>query len=100
MAWHASAKKSLRKETKRNLENKAKISRVRTLVKKVRTALAENTDAAVTLQNAQSALAKIGAKGIVHKRTAARKVSRLMKAANKKAASSAVESAAAPSAKK
>ncbi len=62
---------------------------LKTSTKKVRTAVAEgDAEAAVTHQRETArALDKAASRGIVHKRTAARRKSRLAKAANKVGAS-------------
>lgn len=81
MATHPSAEKRARQNDKRRARNHAKKAAVRGLVKKVRVAL-ETKDpkaAAAALAPAISALAKSVSKGIAHKRTAARKISRLTK---------------------
>ena len=74
MAWHASAIKRLRRDKRKQLENKSKIATVRTCVKKAREE--KSPDAII---EAQSALARAASKGLLHKNTAARKIGRLMK---------------------
>lgn len=73
----ASPAKRLRRDTKKRLANKSAISRLRTLIKKVD----QSQGDAESLQAAQKALAMAASKGIIHKNTAARKTSRLMKKA-------------------
>ncbi len=89
MANHKSALKRHRQSIRRRARNASVKSRVRTEVKKVRVSLDAKDGAAVkaALATAVPALDKAASKGILHKRTAARKVSRLMKAAHKVAAS-------------
>ena len=60
-------------------------SKVKTLVKKVEVAVAENdkATAAAALAEAVVAIDKAAAKGVYHKNTAARKISRITKAVNK-----------------
>ncbi|MCC6809162.1 MAG: 30S ribosomal protein S20 [Deltaproteobacteria bacterium] len=79
MANHPSAVKRARQNEKRRARNHARKTAVRTLVKKVRAALeAKDLKAAeAALPEAISALAKNVTKGVAHKRTAARKISRL-----------------------
>jgi small subunit ribosomal protein S20 len=79
MALTASAKKRVRRSARRNEINKSRISRTRTSVKKVEVAIAAGDAAAAkkALQAAQPELARSAAKGLVHKKTAARKMSRL-----------------------
>lgn len=80
-----SAKKRILVIETKTLRNKMVKSRVKTLVKKVDTAIAASDKAAATaaLKDATVAIDKAAAKGIFHKNTAARKVSRLAKAVNK-----------------
>ncbi len=69
---------------KETLHNKAIKSNLKTVVKKADAAIAENAadkDAAVKV--AVSAIAKAQSKGVLHKNTAARKISRMAKRANK-----------------
>ncbi|MBR0552079.1 30S ribosomal protein S20 [Stakelama marina] len=81
MANTPQAKKRIRRNTRRAEINGARISRIRTQVKKVETALAagDKTAAADALKAAQPELARGVAKGVLHKNTAARKFSRLTK---------------------
>ncbi len=85
MANIKSAKKRILVIETKTLRNKMVKSRVKTLVKKVDTAIAASDKAAATaaLKDATVAIDKAAAKGIFHKNTAARKVSRLAKAVNK-----------------
>ncbi len=81
MANTPQAKKRIRRNNKRAEINGARMSRIRTFVKKVETACTEgNKDgAAAALKDAQPELARGVAKGVLHKNTAARKMSRLSK---------------------
>ncbi len=64
--------------------NKAIKSNLKTVVKKADAAISAGAaDKDAKLKSAVSALDKAAAKGVVHKNTAARKASRLAKAANK-----------------
>jgi small subunit ribosomal protein S20 len=76
-----SAKRAERVTLRRTEVNKARRSRMRTMVRSVEEALeAGNTEAAAAaLKLAEPELMRSAGKGIVHKRTAARKVSRLTK---------------------
>jgi small subunit ribosomal protein S20 len=67
--------KRLRQTVKRTLRNRAVKSRVKTLTKKARA-----TRDPEALRAAVKAIDKAAAKGILHRNTAARKKSRLMKA--------------------
>ena len=80
-----SAKKRILVSEKRAAKNKAVRSKVQTAIKKVDAAIAANDKAAaqVALKNAVSELDKAMRKGIYHKNTCARKVSRLTVAVNK-----------------
>lgn len=79
MANTKSAQKMVRKLTKRTEINGARRSRMRTYVRKVEEAIrAGDQDAArEALKSAQPEIMRASQKGIMHKNTAARKVSRL-----------------------
>lgn len=85
MANIKSAKKRISVIETKTLRNKMIKSKVKTLVKKVDTAVAANDKAAAgaALSEAVVAIDKAAAKGVYHKNTAARKVSRITKAVNK-----------------
>jgi small subunit ribosomal protein S20 len=79
MANTPGAKKSIRKIARRTEVNKARRSRVRTYLRKFEEAMSGG-DAKVAAQAfvlAQSELMRAVRKGVVHKNTGARKVSRL-----------------------
>lgn len=75
-----SALKRARQTPKRTAVNTMRLSRVRTAVRAVEAAIAagEKTKAEAALRVAEPELARGGAKGALHRRTAARKVSRLV----------------------
>jgi small subunit ribosomal protein S20 len=79
MANTASARKRIRQTRKRTLVNHARKSRMRTFTKKVETAIASGNkqEAVVALKAAQPELQRAAGKGVVHKNTIARKLSRL-----------------------
>lgn len=79
MANTPQSKKRARQTERRTEVNKARRSRIRTFLKKVEVALAGgNAEAAqVALQTAQPELMRGVSKGVVHKNTASRKMSRL-----------------------
>ncbi|MDP4892854.1 30S ribosomal protein S20 [Cypionkella sp.] len=79
MANTAQSKKRVRQTEARTDVNKARRSRIRTFLRKVEEALASgNQDAAVlALKNAQPELARGVTKGVMHKNTVSRKISRL-----------------------
>ena len=85
MANIKSAKKRIKVIETKTLRNKMIKSKVKTLVKKVDAAVAagDKNLAAVALKDAVVAIDKAAAKGVFHKNTAARKVSRITKAVNK-----------------
>jgi len=78
MANNPGARKAIRKIEARTEVNKARRSRVRTYLRKFQEALAGG-DAAVktAFVEAQSELMRAVSKGVVHKNTGSRKVSRL-----------------------
>lgn len=79
MANHASARKRVRRNERRAVINTTRRSRIRTFIKKVETAISEGNaaDAKEALKNAQPEIQRGVSKGILHKNTAARKLSRL-----------------------
>ena len=81
MANTPQAKKRIRRNDKRAEINGARMSRIRSFVKKVDTAIETgDKDAAKTaLQAAQPEMARGVARGVLHKNTVARKMSRLSK---------------------
>lgn len=81
MANTPQARKRIRRNTARTIVNKNRVSRIRTLIKRVDAAVAaQDKEAALTaLRDVQPELARGVAKGVVHKNTASRKFSRLTK---------------------
>ncbi|WP_424361879.1 30S ribosomal protein S20 [Methylocystis parvus] len=81
MANTASAKKAVRKIERRTIVNRARRSRMRTFVRKVEEAIAAGDAAlaATALQSAVPEMMRAAQKGVIHKNTASRKVSRLSK---------------------
>ena len=79
MANTKSAKKAARVTERRTAINKARRSRMRTYVRKVEEAIATGDQSAAqeALKNAQPELMRSAQKGILHKNTASRKISRL-----------------------
>ncbi|MGX5735473.1 30S ribosomal protein S20 [Bosea thiooxidans] len=79
MANTTSAKKATRKIARRTEVNKARRSRMRTFLRKVEEAIASGnkTEATEALKAAQPEIMRAAQKGVVHKNTASRKVSRL-----------------------
>jgi small subunit ribosomal protein S20 len=85
MANTSSAKKATRKIAARTETNKARRSRVRTFLRKVEEALTAGSKASAeaALLAAQPELMRAAQKGVMHKSTASRKVSRLALRVNK-----------------
>jgi small subunit ribosomal protein S20 len=85
VANHPSSEKRNRQRIKRTLRNRSVTSSVRTVVKKVRTAVAakDNAVAKQTLLTAISTIAKAATKGVLHKKTASRRIGRLTRAVHK-----------------
>ena len=83
MAQHKSAKKRIVRNEKKRVVNHARISRIRTFVKKVESAIAAGDKDLATqaLKVAQPELHRGVSKGVLVKNTAARKISRLSKSA-------------------
>ena len=81
MANTPQAKKRIRRNARREVINHARISRIRTYVKQVESALAAGNkdEAAEALKKAQPELQRGVSRGVLHKNTAARKLSRLSK---------------------
>jgi small subunit ribosomal protein S20 len=90
VATHKSALKRHRQSLRRRARNVSVKSNVRTGVKKVRASV-EGKDVAAAraaLAAVLPAIDKAASKGVIHKRTAARRVSRLMKAVHRLGAAS------------
>lgn len=79
MPHHKSAEKRLRQTEKRTAVNRSRMSRVRTFVKKVEAAIAtgDKQVAQAAFQEAQPELHRATTKGVMHRNTVARKLSRL-----------------------
>jgi small subunit ribosomal protein S20 len=79
MANLRSAKKRIRQTAHKTAVNRNRMSRVRTYVKKVESALAagDKDAAGAALKQAQPEIMRGVTKGLLHRNTAARKVSRL-----------------------
>ncbi len=81
MANHKSALKRIRQNKKRRMRNKSRKTRVKTCIKAVLAAIEEKSPekALEALRKAQKIIDQTAAKGTLHKRNAARKISRLTK---------------------
>jgi small subunit ribosomal protein S20 len=81
MANHPSAEKRARVSKRRAVRNAAAKTKIRTALKKVRSAK-DKAEAATELKNTTKMLDQLAAKGVIHKNTAANKKSRLTKFVN------------------
>lgn len=88
MASHKSAWKRYLQSEKRRERNRVAKSQLKTQVKKARAEITAGKSSPVAgdVKAAVQALAQAKSKGVLHKRTASRRISRLMKAASKKSA--------------
>jgi small subunit ribosomal protein S20 len=79
MANTASARKRIRQTLRRTARNRARKSRMRTFIKKVEAAIAsgDKAVAAEALKVAQPEMQRAAGKGVIHRNTVARKLSRL-----------------------
>ena len=79
MAHHKSAQKRIRQTVGRTEVNRARVSRIRSFVKKVETAIesGDKVAASAALKAAEPELMRGAQAGVLHKNTASRKVSRL-----------------------
>jgi small subunit ribosomal protein S20 len=85
LANHKSALKRAGQNENRRLRNRSVKSRVKTVVKQVRQAVATEAGESIAsdLKAAQAAIDKAVKKGVLHKRTGARKIARLAKLTQK-----------------
>jgi len=79
MANHKSAKKRIRRNARRAAVNGARMSRVRTFIKKVELAISSGDGDAAreALRVAQPEIQRGVTRGVLHRNTASRKISRL-----------------------
>lgn len=79
MANHKSAKKMIKVIAKRTLINKMRKSKTRTAIRKLVDIIksSDKENVIIAFRNAESNLHKCVNKGVIHKNTAARKISRL-----------------------
>ena len=79
MATHVSAEKRIRQTARRTAVNRARVSRIRTFVKKIETAIAagDKEGARAALKEAQPEMHRGAQKGVMHKNTVSRRLSRL-----------------------
>lgn len=81
MPQHKSAEKRVRQSVRRHARNKADISKMKSVIKKVRSSK-EKDKAAAALKIAVKTLDQLSAKGIIHKNKAANQKSSLTKYVN------------------
>ncbi|MBU4344203.1 MAG: 30S ribosomal protein S20 [Desulfobacteraceae bacterium] len=79
MANHKSALKRARQNEQRRMRNKTTKTKIKNIVKDVRLAAGKESNETVLnkLNQAQSIIDKAAKKGVIHKKTASRKISRL-----------------------
>jgi small subunit ribosomal protein S20 len=84
LANHKSAIKRARQNEKRRLRNKSTKTRIKNIVKGVRQSVGENSKEAALaeLNSAKSIIDNASKKGVIHKKTASRKISRLSRLIN------------------
>jgi small subunit ribosomal protein S20 len=85
LANHPSALKRARQNETRRVRNRMIKTQVKNVVKTVRQAVETHAAeaATTTLDKAKSMIAKAAKKGVIHKKNASRKISRLAKLANR-----------------
>lgn len=76
--------KRIRQNEKKRLRNQAWRTRIKTVVKKVEEAISKNDKDSIkkVLNEAVKIISKSASKGVIHKNTASRKISKLMKKAS------------------
>ena len=84
MANHKSAIKRARQNEKRRMRNKSSKTRIKNIVKSVRHTVSEksNEAALAELDIAKSIIDTAAKKGVIHRKTASRKISRLSRLVN------------------
>jgi small subunit ribosomal protein S20 len=76
---HKNVLKAARQSERRRLRNRSVQSGVKTLIKKLQSAVQakKSDEAAAMLREAARSLAKAASKGVIHRNTASRRISRL-----------------------
>ena len=79
MAHHKSAKKRIRRNDRRSVINRNRVSRIRTYIRRVELAIdgGKKDEAQEAFKAAQPEIARGVTKGVMHRNTASRKISRL-----------------------
>ena len=90
MANHQSAIKRNRQNKTRNARNNIRRTQVKTATKKTLAAVASADQGAArqTLKQAEKAISRVASKGVIHKRTASRKISQLARRVHQMASGS------------
>lgn len=85
MANHKSALKRIRQNERRRVRNRYWRVTMRTSIRRVRSAVSEGRvdDAQTALRGAIRMIGKVASKGVIHKRQASRRISRLQRLVNK-----------------
>ncbi len=93
MAHTKSARKRIRQDRKRHVRNQSVKTRIKNLTKDLRVSLTESDadKTAGALRDTVRALDRAATKGVLHHRTASRKISRLAKAVQRKQSASTPE---------
>lgn len=88
MANHKSALKRAKQSEERRLRNRARKTRMKTAIRGLEEAITAGTRDAMLeqLKEAISVIAKTASKGVIHRNTASRKISRLTRRVNALAA--------------
>ena len=88
MANHKSATKRALQNEKKRLRNKSIKTKLNNTTRNVKLAIKEKsgTEVATILNKAKSVIAKASTKGVIHKNTASRKISRITRLINRSAA--------------
>jgi len=84
LANHKSAAKRAKQNEIRYMRNKAVRTKVKNVVKKIRLDAEAGNSSSKNMDMAKSEIDKAAKKGVIHKRSAARKISRLSKLVNSK----------------
>ena len=84
-----SVKKDVERSRQRHVRNQSYKSRMKTMIRKTRAAIASNSLEQTLLRETESTIDTLARKGIIHKNAAARRKSRLMKRVNQQQAAQA-----------
>jgi len=84
LANHKSAAKRAKQNEVKYIRNKGVRTKVKNVIKKIRLEAEAGDNPSKNLDSAKSVIDKAAKKGVIHKRSAARKISRLSKLVNSK----------------